>query len=217
MTALSPAQHKKLVHKMAHQVLRRLAGAGARAVTQDDIEQELWLAWTIARNRFDPQLGVPFTAYFVRGAWQHINRWAQSVEVQIKHVAFSLNDHTTEDENEAGTMIPDERVVPADEQARLKQRRAFAYRRLSREARVMLEMLENPPPALYAQLNALAARADAARARGVKPGAVPTAVTLSMIATVMGLDRMARARVYRELHTLVDRLDAPWKEQVTND
>lgn len=211
MTAPSPTEHKGLVKKMAGRVARRLKAAGARVIDADAIESELWLAWTMARNAFDPTRGVPFVAYFVRGAWTHINAWMRIQEREIANVGVSLDMPLggSADGDTLGTVIADERAVPVIEELLRAEHRARVYARLERRAPLAaaaLGILENPPRALYAEVEALRERARWAKSRGKFASPAPRSVTLSVILDVMGLDRTQRNTVYRELKALAGHL-----------
>jgi hypothetical protein len=201
--ALSYKASEKLIWKMAGRVLMRLKAAGARQIDREDVIQELSIAWVKATESFDPHRGVPFPAYFVRGAWQHINRWAEGTEEEIRNVGPSLDATLGDEGNDRtlGDMVEDRGAVSAEQMVLDAERRALVYRKLSPRAAQFLELLENPPPALYAQMDAISIRASTARTNG-RASWAPNYLSMTLIADLMGLDKTERRHVYAELNEL---------------
>jgi hypothetical protein len=202
---LSIEASKRLVGILTFKVCRRMKAAGARLVEREEVEQELWVAWATARESYDPTHGVPFAPYFYRGALNHINRWfKKQTEKDLRLVGLSLDDCTSEDEDDAGLheVIADETVIPADDVLLEKERRERVLKRLSPLARRYLELLDNPPPALCKEIDALKARAEFCRKQGRYAGPVTNRVSMSLISDLLGLSRTQRAKVYGELQKL---------------
>ncbi|KAA5604348.1 hypothetical protein F1188_15920 [Roseospira marina] len=200
---LDPKAVEHLVNTLAWRVSRRMTAAGARLVESADIRQEIWIAWTRARDSYDPTSKVPFGAYFWRGAMRHMNQWCRQMEqTDVKIFGLSLDDQLTDDAS-LHEVVEDTSVVSAEENVRLSERRSRVLAKLSPLARRFLELLESPPPELYAEIQALQDRMAWARERKVRGGrgSTTTRVTTAFVADVMGLDRMTRRTVYRELES----------------
>lgn len=203
--ALTFKASEKLIWKMAGRVMMRLKAAGARQLDREDVVQELSIAWIKAKDSWNADYGVPFPAYFVRGAWQHINRWADGISEEIQNVGPSL-DATLGDEDNArslGDMIEDRTARSADQIVIDAERRAFVYAKLSPRAAKFLELLESPPPELYRQVDAICARASQARTNG-RASWAPSYLSMSLVADLMGLDKVERRHVYAELNEVAD-------------
>jgi hypothetical protein len=188
------ADVKVVMDTMTTRVARRLKSAGI-AAERADIRQELAVAWLKARDGYDPQRGVPFLPYFIRGCWLHVNRWIEEVERQrrVTAVGFDREDAT-----------PDPDAVIAEDELIRAERRESAYQALSPLAARVLGLLENPPPQLYAEVEAIRTRAEYGRSQGYNSWS-NARLTLGVISDLLGLDRGQRSRVYAELNMLADR------------
>lgn len=203
MNTLSPDASRRLIASLTRKVCSRMRAAGVRIVEPEEVTQELWVAWSVARNTYDATHGVPFGAYFYRGALNHINRWFRDLEnADIKLVGFSLDDTASaDDEKDMHEVIADP-ARQADEEVALVERRRQVREKLSPIALRFLELLEDPPVALYREIEAMKARAQFCRDNGRYAGPTPNGVTISMIADLMGLTRHQRNVTYRELKSL---------------
>lgn len=188
------------IKKGAARYLRRAHAAGARSVTLDDVISEMNVAWCIARDKFDPSLGVPFGAYLSRGMQLHVNRW---IDEQVGHAigAFSLDETSVADGDEAHEWaVPDANPLP-DQILEEKHLWARAMSELSTEAALFVSLLREPPPALYEEMKAIQVRSEHARSRGI-PSVSPSFITGNLVLDLMGLARSDRNRIYAELKEL---------------
>lgn len=194
------SDHRKLIEAFAGRVSRRLFAAGARAVTFEDIVQELSVAWTIARERWNPEAGIPFVPYLRRGMINHINRWAQH-EIGFAHLApMSLDFATEEGEGQFHEIVPATDTAQDDLLAG-KQHREKMLKRLSPGARQVLEILESPPESVVNEFRALRAKSEYGRSRGI-PVIAPKHMTLRLVMDVLGLSTCDRKAVYEEFKKL---------------
>jgi DNA-directed RNA polymerase specialized sigma24 family protein len=190
---------QKVVERSAYRYLKRAHAAGARSVQLADVVSELSLAWVIARDNFDPSLGVPFGAYLQLGMRNHINPW---INRQIRHAAALDLDEDHGEEDGAGlheviadgSPLQDDVLGDAQEFER-------TLSQLSPQARQFVELLANPPPALYEEMTAIQTRATFANARGIRTG-VPSHITGALVLDLMGADRVERNRIYGEVKGL---------------
>jgi hypothetical protein len=179
---------------MTSKVARRLRSAGITGIESSDIRQELAIAWINARDRYDPSRGVPFLLYFLKGCWLHVNRWIEEIERQRPAAIVVIGDAND----------PADERLGAEEAALLDARRQAAYAELSPTARTVLDLLENPHPALLAEVEAIRVRAEHGRAQGLNSWA-SARLTLGVISDLLGLSRRRRAQVYAELNSLAER------------
>lgn len=187
---------RRYIHKLAFKVLRRAHAAGAASLQLEDVVSELTVAWCIARDRYDPETGVPFIAYFARGAFNHVNRWIQS-EITGSHALALDSSGSEEIENPLHETIPEDAPSPLD-LVMSGQIREIARRRLSEEAWRFLTLLESPPAELVEEIRRIRARGEYARERGINT-VTPTGVVASLVFDLMGFDRSRRSKILKEI------------------
>jgi len=185
------------VNSFAYRVGRRITAAGAPAYLVEDVKQELWIAWCLARDSYNPERGASFKTFLFNGMRQHINRWVD-YNVSRRHgevIAYSLD---YEMESESGSMtlqevvasdeaLPDEELMDADSWE-------FALRLLPPKARKFAELLKDPPESLFDELRRVQAKGEYARSQGFSMG-VANHVTSSMIFDVLGVSRVERSQI----------------------
>jgi len=195
---------ERLVNSFARRVMRRAQAAGAKSVQLADIVQECWVAWCQARDRYDATTGVPFGAYLMRGMQQHINRWIKEEigERLMAPVALDATGGDDEDDNSLHNVIADGGSLP-DEIVELANQKAYVLERLSPLARQFVTLLTDPPKELLEEVQAIQARAEWGRSRGLNTFA-PRDVTAPLVFDLMGLNRTDRSKIYRELRLLAE-------------
>lgn len=203
--AIDMAASRKMVISLTTRICARMRAAGVRIIEREDVEQELWLAWSVARQSFDPQRGVPFGAYFYRGAIDHMNGWFRELERRdIKLIGLSLDQNAGEENDRSiHEVVADESIVSADDKLELSERRQKVFERLSPMAKRFVELLDNPPAALYRELDAMKQRALFCRSNGRYASPTPATVTTGMIGDLMGLNRVDRTRVFNEIREVI--------------
>ncbi|AMB48376.1 hypothetical protein [Methylobacterium sp. AMS5] len=184
--------------KWAPRYLRRAHAAGARSVGLEDVVGEMSLAWTIASQKFDASLGVPWRAYLARGLMNHVNRW---IDDQIGHSAYAMSLDAGGDSEEGSEahewLVSDDSARP-DELLEEKHSFERALSELSIEAATFVKLLNNPPAFLFEELQAIQCRAKTARERGIASSA-PKAITGNLILDFMGIGQAGRNRIYAEI------------------
>jgi len=192
------AEHERLLRSMASKFHRRATAAGAASLQIDDVFQEMCVAWCQARDAYNSNYQVPFTAFLVRGVRNHCNRW---INKQITEGQDRLNldegGEGTDQEHhsfvaDAGAISPEDAAIDADHLA--VQREI-----LSPLAQKFLEILENPPPAIYRILDAMQAKRAYAQSRGVTPGFYFKQIKAPLVFELMGLDMATREKLKKEL------------------
>lgn len=210
----------KLLHWFSRRVWRRSIKAGAQ-VPYEDIFAESCIAWCIARDSFDPNRGVEFSAYLIYGAKLHINRWLQrQIDAGYRSQREISLDASVENARHSRTaslgnrpisdLIADENAVNAErELERRKRLEAFAAR-LSPRARQYLTLLANPPEEILAISRAIDARNDRARACGYARFAFKN-IYSRIIFDLMGAGQVERKRITDQIEA---RLGARQKDAV---
>jgi DNA-directed RNA polymerase specialized sigma24 family protein len=195
------------IRKFAHRVRRRISGGTSAQF--EDIIQELSIAWMTAARNWNPEFGVPFLAYLQRGMQQHVNQWANK-EFRNSHLSMDSEvgggDEGDVEEGVGHRLLADDKPTPA-ETVEAVQFKARLVSKLTPRARQFLELLENPPAELVAELQALRAKRDYAAERGIR-GYIVTRVTAAMIFDLMGLKTHQRTQVTREIEIALERLQS---------
>ncbi|SER28857.1 DNA-directed RNA polymerase specialized sigma subunit, sigma24 family [Faunimonas pinastri] len=191
-----------LIRGFARKVLQRVHAAGARGVEFEDIVQELSIAWCLARDAWKAEYNVPFGAFLTRGMKNHINRFLADAIGDSHMTAISLDKNLGEDGEGASlhSVFPD--AAPLPEQSAIERDSlARVLRRLSPRARQFVELLENPPPELFAEIQAIKAKSEYARSRGINTYA-PNQLTAGLIFDLMGANRVERQAIYHEVRSI---------------
>lgn len=189
---------RRLIHWFGSRAYRRLIAAGGRAVEYDDVIQELNIAWTIAREKWNPDMGVPFVAYLKRGMQLAINRFIDRELRFDQNASHSLQFSALEGESEFSEIVADTETHTPEDIVMASLMTEYAFDQLSPLARSVLECVLSPPNELQAELNALQAKKRYAKERGFCVGGV-SEVSLSFVMDFFGLKRNARASIYAEL------------------
>lgn len=201
-------EHNRYIWGFARRVERRIKAAGARGIEVEDIYNELVIAWCHARDGWNPNSGAPFLAYLTTGMRRHINRWAER-EIGFSGFArTSLDGDSTNGEAafELHMAVPDGKP-DAEEILQAKQVRAKVLPKLTPVTRRFVELFDDPPPELYEAVLESKARAAYAQERGVRNASIPN-VTAALVFDLMGLNKIERTRISRELHKVAAQSDA---------
>jgi DNA-directed RNA polymerase specialized sigma24 family protein len=189
------------IKRIAWIVMRQLHAAGARSITRDDVEQELWIAWCKARDTFDASQNVPFQAYMIEGLKRYV-RW----DLRRK-LLNRINDEWTEtldspDEDEGSMhdqIASDEPEIGHDYEER--SHLEHVSKRISPEAATFLRLLYDQPTLLLDQLLQLESRSRHAESIGVD-FVTPRHLTTAIVFKVMGVNRLERTKILKEVRKL---------------
>jgi hypothetical protein len=194
------------IARIANAVAYQLSGSGVHSMTRDDVEQELWIVWCMARDKYDPSLGVPFEAFLINGIKMHIRS-------SIKRKAFkraaeewgkSLDAPVSKDEGGAtvGETIAEDFSFMDDIEA--EGQFQFIVSRLTERAATFVRLLRDQPQILIDALKALEERSNYAKELGVS-NMLFRQVTTSMIFKLMGCDRPERTRILAEVRQVTEK------------
>jgi hypothetical protein len=203
------ADSAKAIKAFAFRVEKRLRSAGDHVTTRDDIEQELWIAWCLARDAYNAESGVPFMAYLRNGMRLHINRWVEKhVDRRHDEVCGLRLDKTSDAANgetdELYDVIASDEELP-DVQIERKCQMAFILGKLSPRAQAFVTLLETQPPELLAEVRRVEQRVEFARQRGIATHFCYR-LTAAMVFDLMGADRAERRKINSELSRLAEKV-----------
>jgi hypothetical protein len=211
MIKRDPKLDRPQVKAFAYKVLKRVHALGAKSQTLDDIEGELWIAWCLACDRFDPTAGAAFKTFLYRGMRLHINRWIEKTFERFhdETVAASLEaSYGSEEASGAnGSTLGEVIADTAERQDETFQKEncfAYALTRVSDRAKLFLTFLKDNPPELMVRMRDLEAKAAHAKELGVSY-AMPHRITSAMIFDFMGASRVERKQIMDEV-TQIGRL-----------
>lgn len=197
----------KQIKAFAFKVQRRLQSAGAASHSLEDVEQELWIAWCLACESYDPKFGASFKTYLHRGMQLHINRYVLK-NVTRRHdevIAQSLDAEIGED---GGSTLQD--VIASDdplpcEAIERESSFALAMKRMSPRARQFITILKDQPAEILEETRKLEEKALYAKSIGHKMP-VSHRLTASMIFDLMDAGRVERKKITDELERVGARL-----------
>lgn len=195
----NPKNSKGQVERLARLYHRRLHAAIGASLTVEDLEQEFWIVWHIVCQRFDPTKGFEFKAFLGVSIRNKALELARRSRRRLPLAAESLDREIQDDrclklvdlvEDEAAEQ-PEDRVIRMQERERLLEE-------IDPRLRRMVELLENTPPDIERQVNALRAKAAYAESLGLSMRA-PKDVTLSMLSEMMGVSRCVRYKMIEKM------------------
>ncbi|MDE4297054.1 sigma factor [Phaeobacter gallaeciensis] len=204
-------ESERMIRALAGRVMRRLRAIPQSVMSFDDVEQELWIAWCKARDRFEPSRGIPWQAYVQRGMKQHINRVieaqierfeGQTFAVSLDSKASSFGD--TEDGPTIGEIIASDAPLPSDE-AEWESNYNKAISVMSDRAKIFVSLLREQPPELLNEVLVAQDKAEHAAKLGA-PYNAPRRITSAMVFDLMGAPRTERTKITREVEQLGARL-----------
>lgn len=138
-----------LVHKVARKVHSRTLAIGA-AIEYVDLVQEASITMMKAYELFDPTLGFRFSTYYMRAAFNQLNRMVDSYQKDASILGvFSMSAAVNEDGDELNGETTIDGDHPTPEQVlESKQMVDFIQKKLSPLALTILDCMVNPPELL---------------------------------------------------------------------
>lgn len=180
------------VKQLARLYRRKYRVALGASLQDEDFEQECWIAWCKARDRFDADRGLSFSTLLstcIRNHFETLRLTAARAKRSGACVAFGECGAPEEVEGKAADP---ERMTQMSELAR----RNFA--KMDPRLRLIIQLLILPPdPRLRAEIEALNAKADLARAKG-HGDRLPRELNLAMMSKLFGHQRASAYRMVEE-------------------
>ncbi|MBX4911399.1 hypothetical protein HJA82_29235 [Rhizobium bangladeshense] len=196
-----------LIRRLSWSIARKLHGNGVTSMSHDDVEQELWIVWCRARDTFDPTLGVPFRAYFLKGVELTRREISRKTFKRIGEERAQRLDAPVggEDGNDMLVdLMPSNDPLP-DAQADETTHLTWALSKLSARAALFLKLLYEQPPELLEQMRLLKARAEYAKSIGAQ-NILISQITTSFVFRLMDADRPERTKILAELRKLSEKV-----------
>ncbi|MFA9261820.1 MAG: sigma factor [Undibacterium sp.] len=194
---------EKAVKYFASRVMRRLAALGQSSL-KEDVTQELWVAWCIAKGSFDPNGGASFRTYLENGMRLHINRYIEKhVERRISEVfALSLGasfGYNGNDEGEGALQS----VIPSGDPAldeRIIAESVWSHRvkKLSAKSRQFVDFLHRQPVELLSEVKKISERARHSKSLGIS-APHSTRITSAIVFQLMGVSGGERQAILEEV------------------
>lgn len=192
-----------LIRRLSWSITRKLHGSGVLSLSHEDIEQELWLVWCRARDTFNPSLGVPFRAYFLKGVEISKKEISRKTYKRIGEEHAARLDAPLGDDETGSTMLDQMPSADPTPDADLVETThlQWALANLTDRASQFLKLLYEQPPELLEQMRHLNARANYAKEIGA-PNILIGGITTSFVFRLMDADRVERTKILAELRKL---------------
>lgn len=201
------------VHQVTRKCYGRLQGMGA-SLDYDDVLGEVEEAFVAAHAKFDPSQGFAFLTYFGRAAFNKVGRIADVVhEERVKHGVRSFEELSGDEDLAAIERIPCDGKTP-EEFLEQRQDAAATIDKITNDlsplARVIVEWIVSPPPALLEEIAKHEAYANHSRSLGVphRNGAGVNIAFISKFLLLVSpeLRRKEVAAAAREVRNIIDSL-----------
>lgn len=193
--------YKLLIGQQAMKGYKRLMGNGV-SVDYDDVFQQMSLTFCVASEKFDPSKGFAFTTYLVRAIWHQFNKWAETQIAYRQHTysvdELLVNDEGQDRDNGIYDLVASDASTPEQIVLR-RQDNERALKRISKEARDVVEVLANPSARTNEEWDALKAHHAHGRAMGVSSRRLPEDMNFTFAFDQLGLSQRRRNQVKREL------------------
>lgn len=208
-----PKQSRAQVRSFAVKVLKRLHALGAASHTLDDVEQELWLAWCTACERYDPAAGTKFSTFLFNGMRLHINRYVEKNFERFHDQTTALSLDYSEDGGDEGgrnasfsESVADPNDTP-DVVSDRERNFAYAMTRLSPRAQQFITILKDQPQEILNEVRRLDDKAEHAKKAGLTY-ANPHRLASFIVFDFMGASRFERKKILDEVQNLGELLTA---------
>lgn len=206
---ISVKESERQINSLSFKFNRRIHRLGGKSHSIEDTRQEMWAAFCIARDKFDPEGGASFKTFLHRMIFWHMNRYI-AVQFEKRHeevIAAQIGESFDGDE---GNFIHE----PADPNALdieqvLIEASSFrqSQKKLSPGAAKFIEVLLRAPDVMADDFLALNEKAKHARNLGVRY-ARPPRITSSIVFDIMGVTRPDRTLIMKELNAYIERTTA---------
>lgn len=196
-----PKFSEKAVNMFAGRVARRLSSITSVPLGLDDIKQELWCAWCVSRERFDPELGVPFLAFLRRGMALHINRVVDRQVFDEAEFTFALSLNAAAPSCEDGQELID--ILPNDEESAFdilarQETVALILDHLDERDVNVVRILIEQPPELMSELRLIEAKREFAKETNSGTN-YSNRLTFCVIYDLLGFTRVGRAQSLKRI------------------
>jgi DNA-directed RNA polymerase sigma subunit (sigma70/sigma32) len=174
------------------------------SLTLDDLEQEFWLVWHQACERFDPERGFEFAAFL--GVSIRNKALALLRDCQRRSPLYARSLDEPVGDADSGSSLAD--LIPSDDESVetgliRSQTRERITGQLDERLQKLVRLLEDTPPDLQAEFEALRAKAAYAASRGLSMR-TPKELTLVALSELMGVSRCVRHRMIQKMQEVIE-------------
>lgn len=173
---MNPLNHQALVHYVARKWLKSFEKAGV-SIDYNDLVQEGFMVFIYASKKFDPTKGWAFSTYFTVASNHHFhNMLGRLIDERTQSVELG-------DDLSILDLVEDESENPELE-FQAGKRVEEAMNALSPVAKLMAELLLNPPKEIKDQFAAIEAKRKMASSLGIDER-YPPELNLNFVASLM--------------------------------
>lgn len=205
--------HERLIHMLARRAYARLVAAKVNSYEYLDVFQDMSLSFVKAAEKWNPELGITFTAYFGRAAFYDFNHKVKKLTLQsVPTVNFEdLKEMLVSNGEDVEALDISEFILGADgafveaaeETVERQQTALFNMGRLSDAARAVVADLIDPSDELKGAFSAAQEHHAFAKEVGECPNIPrPTKINMAFIARHRGIDKNRLRKVKAELNTV---------------
>lgn len=205
---LKPEVSKGQVARLARLYHRKFGSSYGASLGVDDLEQEFWLVWHTVSRRFDPDRGFAFEAMLSVSIRNRAIELAKFCGRRRK-VSSAVSIHQSIGDESSDLQIVD--MLAADtetaEQTLLRKEQAqMALSKMDPRLRAMVEALQDPPPVMRREMEAMRAKVELAKKMGVDLN-LPRDMNLTMMTEMFGLSRCSRYRLIDDMKEAMNEYD----------
>lgn len=193
-------QYERLLASLAHKAVRRAEAAGI-VVEFDELFQEAKITFFRARDLFEPEHGVKFSTYLWRAVRNNLNALSKKAGF-IQSRTDSLDRTIGEDEEGSLHDVIPASIETMDERLERLEAESEMFSRLSPEARMVVAVLDSPPPELVKEIR----RMEAFRKLCVEKGkaAANRQLDVQTVCAALGFDQRTTRNVKREFKAIME-------------
>jgi RNA polymerase sigma factor (sigma-70 family) len=191
---LSFERNERLIHKLTNKIMKRVLALHL-AWDAEDVFQDVCERFVIATKTFNPDAGAQFSTYFVTSVWNWINKRIERELGSVSTHALSLVFEGDDESFDFAERLPDERA--SEERAWAQAQALKNVRNLSKEAKVALRLIINPPEFLLEEL-------EKRRAKSGRVYELEFRTISFFLQQLLGLDRYDINRIRLELQEAAD-------------
>ncbi|WP_374335301.1 sigma-70 family RNA polymerase sigma factor [Methyloversatilis sp.] len=209
------ADHEGLIHSFARKGFGRLQAARV-SIDYDDVFQEMCLSFTKAREKYNPDAGFSFSAYFGRAIWNDFNKFAERlISERVDLGLINFEDMKGEDDDGGDITeylmldvqfheTPESRLEDSQE---FIQRFGKIMRQLSPVTRKVVVQFVAPSEQMKAHFIARKSQYEWGEQMGVSQRRMPDHISLDFVIREMVSDPQERTMVRAEIKRLLQSME----------
>ena len=166
-----------------------------------DLYQEACVTFCKAKDKYEPNKGVKFSTYLARAV--ELNFWAlyKKEARRVDTWAKSMEETIGEDDGTLHDVLPND-DEPIDDAVAGKEIKERQLNKLSPLTKTVIDLLEEPPEWLVAELSKVNYHVQVAKQNGIPN--IENKISLAFLFKVLGITSAERAEIYREIKAIAD-------------